>query len=570
MERRAVALNPDLADAHAWLGGALLDLGQVDEPLRRSTRGCVWSPRTDRRYQALGRALGRERRFRRGDSRLPQTIELNPEAGYSYLQLGLLLAWEGQYAEAEAVCRRAVELQDQDISGNAGLQVVGANARLGYVFYLQGRYEEASANMSAAWRSSRRAITRSKESTSIEITMNIGAAYLRMGKAEEAARFFDRALKSFDARVAKGADDPYTRYYIACLLALRATKRRRSTCSTRLRPTSGVDRRPSAARPRFDGLRGRPRFEAITTRAQPMRASPHLVPAFGLLSQSNSQTQQNNIRQFCGLIFSPRAQSQIGLSLAPTWGGILPGSLQAPFPGGACDPLQLSWQRRHMIQLIERQFVRTTRPLYGHLVSLLESAISAAICRRDRACRRSASWHSGSDQPHHRRQRVPRARVTRVAAWLRRPRHVRVRRARSDRCAVRVARKDRGGRASLERLDAARHVRHSSDAEVLRSRRASRRSIAFPIGVSAGARPRAQARAARRLASRADRGTAGAARSDRRAVRRPGRERARARGRAAGTRSARALPHRSGRRRDRRASRAILARFNRSTPRAPS
>ena len=29
-----------------------------------------------------------------------------------------------------------------------------------------------------------------------------------------------------------------------------------------------------------------------------------------------------------------------------------------------------------MIHLIERQFVRTSRPLYGHLVSLLESAIS--------------------------------------------------------------------------------------------------------------------------------------------------------------------------------------------------
>src|SRR5687768_13034222 len=29
-----------------------------------------------------------------------------------------------------------------------------------------------------------------------------------------------------------------------------------------------------------------------------------------------------------------------------------------------------------MIQQIERQFVRTTRPLYGHLVALLESAIS--------------------------------------------------------------------------------------------------------------------------------------------------------------------------------------------------
>ena len=50
-----------------------------------------------------------------------RAIELNPEAGYSYLQLGLLLAWEGQYERAEEVCRRAVELQDQYISGNAGI-----------------------------------------------------------------------------------------------------------------------------------------------------------------------------------------------------------------------------------------------------------------------------------------------------------------------------------------------------------------------------------------------------------------------------------------------------------------
>ena len=111
---------------------------------------------------------------------------------------------------------------------------MGANARLGYVFYLQGRYEEAIREYErglAFVASSDHAL---KERTSIEITMKIGAAYHRMGKAEEAARFFDRALKAFDARVAKGADDPYTRYYIACLLALRGDEgetKRRSTCS---------------------------------------------------------------------------------------------------------------------------------------------------------------------------------------------------------------------------------------------------------------------------------------------------------------------------------------------------
>ena len=71
--------------------------------------------------------MGRQRGFRRCHSAFEKSIELNPEAGYSYLQLGLLLAWEGQFERAEEVCRRAVELQDQYVSGNAGLQVVGAN-----------------------------------------------------------------------------------------------------------------------------------------------------------------------------------------------------------------------------------------------------------------------------------------------------------------------------------------------------------------------------------------------------------------------------------------------------------
>ena len=37
---------------------------------------------------------------------------------------------------------------------------------------------------------------------------------------------------------------------------------------------------------------------------------------------------------------------------------------------------------------IERQFVRTERPLYGHLVSLLENAITTGELRRALACSR--------------------------------------------------------------------------------------------------------------------------------------------------------------------------------------
>jgi non-specific serine/threonine protein kinase len=267
MERRAIAIDPELADAHNWLGSGLLTLGQVDDAIASVKEAIRLEPDNGQAYHMLGRALW----VGKGDLHLAipafrKAIELNPEAGYSYLQLGLLLAWEGQFAEAEEVCRRAVELQDQYISGSGGLQVIGANSRLGYVYYLQGRYQEAIHEYErglAFIGSSDHAL---KDRTSIEIMMKLGAAYHRWGKAEDAARFFDRSLKAFEHHVSQGADDPYTRYYIACLLALRGETDRAFDMLQRVH-----DRLPAltAARvrrdPDLDSLRGDPRFAAIAS-----------------------------------------------------------------------------------------------------------------------------------------------------------------------------------------------------------------------------------------------------------------------------------------------------------------
>jgi tetratricopeptide (TPR) repeat protein len=114
-----------------------------------------------------------------------------------------------------------VDLQDQFISGNAGLQMVGANARLGYVYYLQGRYADAIREYErgiAFLQTSDHAL---KERSLIELDIKLGAARLRAGQPADGKRHFDRALKTFEARVAKGADDPFTRYYISDLHALR-------------------------------------------------------------------------------------------------------------------------------------------------------------------------------------------------------------------------------------------------------------------------------------------------------------------------------------------------------------
>jgi serine/threonine protein kinase/Tfp pilus assembly protein PilF len=275
IERRALSIDPDLADAHTWLGAALLNLGRTDDAIAAMRDAIRLEPDNGQAHQALARAywVG-QGDFAAAIPEFERAIELNPDAGYSYLQLGLLLAWEGQYARAEEVCKRAVELQDQYISGNAGLQVVGANGRLGYVYYLEGRYDDALREYERGLQFVASSDHALKDRTAIELTIKIGAAYHRQGRTEEASRQFARARKMFDSLLAKGADDPYTRYYVACMYALSGDHERALESLERVAAKLPA---LTAARVRRDpdvaALRSAPRFAAIAALQQDARST---------------------------------------------------------------------------------------------------------------------------------------------------------------------------------------------------------------------------------------------------------------------------------------------------------
>lgn len=269
LERRALAIDPELADAHHWLGSSLLSLGRTDDAILAIREALRLDPDSGQAHQGLARAYW----VGKGDftAAIPlfeRAIALNPEAGYSYLQLALLLAWEGQLARAEEVCRRAVELQEQYISGNLGLQIVGAHSRLGYVHYLRGHYDAALREYERELSFIGASDHALRERTLLELNVKLGAAYLRQGRPEDAARHFGRAMKAFDARVATGADDPFTRYYIATLHALRGDADQALDSLERVaRALPAL----TAARARRDidleSLREVPRFQALLTAA---------------------------------------------------------------------------------------------------------------------------------------------------------------------------------------------------------------------------------------------------------------------------------------------------------------
>ena len=98
--------------------------------------------------------------------------------------------------------------------------MVGAHARLGYVHYREGRYADAVQEYlrELAFLGSTDHVL--KDRTLIELHQKLGAAYLRLGQTADADRHLGLAIRSFEERVARGADDPATKYYAA--IALRA------------------------------------------------------------------------------------------------------------------------------------------------------------------------------------------------------------------------------------------------------------------------------------------------------------------------------------------------------------
>lgn len=219
---RAIALQPGLAVAHSWLGLALLMLARVDEALASLGRAVELDPGNPSVHQALARVLWMGTgRVDEAIAQLRHGIALNPDAGYSYLQLSFLESLSGDLAAAERSARQAIELQERAISGTQGLLIVGAHARLGYVYYRMGDYDRALDEYRRELAFLASIDHALRERTLIELHQKLSALFAARGDAEQAERYGRLAIEGFERRLAGGADDPATRYYIAAVYAQR-------------------------------------------------------------------------------------------------------------------------------------------------------------------------------------------------------------------------------------------------------------------------------------------------------------------------------------------------------------
>ncbi|HSE37791.1 MAG TPA: protein kinase [Blastocatellia bacterium] len=266
---KAVRLNPRLSHAHQFLGGAYSTLGRYDEAIISMKDAVRLEPNNAGAHGSLARAywLGKGM-IEEAIVELEHAVSINPQAGYSYLQLVFLHTLLGNYTRAEAAAKPAIELQERYISGKEGLQVVGAHTRLGYCYYRQGRYDEAIQEYEREMEFLKSSDHALRERSLTELEQKLGAAYLRKGMTEEAEKHFKSAIKRFEQRLGKGSDDPFTKYYIACLYSL---KRDADKALRYLEESLGALKAINTLRakgdPDFENLRDDPRFQELIGKA---------------------------------------------------------------------------------------------------------------------------------------------------------------------------------------------------------------------------------------------------------------------------------------------------------------
>jgi serine/threonine protein kinase/tetratricopeptide (TPR) repeat protein len=263
--QKAIELRPMLSDSYSALGMTFIAMDRVDDAIGALKRALTFAPHDSFVHAALGRAfyIGKGL-FREAAYEYEQAVNDAQEGSWVAPALSHCLTYLGEYERAEQMARRAIEAQEQYLRGHEGMQIIGAYARLGHVYYLQGRYDDAIAEYYREVVFARQSDHVLKERVLIEVYQKLTSAYARQGSMDDATEAFSHVTSGFAERLAKSADDPFTRYYVACAHAMMGDK---AGALEHLRKAIESRRNFNAARARleidFESLRDDPGFQEM-------------------------------------------------------------------------------------------------------------------------------------------------------------------------------------------------------------------------------------------------------------------------------------------------------------------
>jgi tetratricopeptide (TPR) repeat protein len=263
---RGLALEPRLPRAWRELGSTLVALGREERGFEAIRRALELDPEDGSSHAALGRAyfIGKAM-FVEAAACFERALQKNPQGGWYALQLAHVAALLRDFPLANRVARQAIELQERGLSGREGVLIVGAYMRLGVARALEGKFEDAVAEYRRELAFLRRVDHALKERAVVELHVHLGSALLALGRGEEGRSALLLALDAFEERLRVGADEPFTRYYVAAAWALLGEKERALDALER---AASQRRAYTVARARIDpdfgSLRSEDRFKALT------------------------------------------------------------------------------------------------------------------------------------------------------------------------------------------------------------------------------------------------------------------------------------------------------------------
>jgi TolB-like protein/Flp pilus assembly protein TadD/predicted Ser/Thr protein kinase len=263
--RRAIALRPDFAEAWRELGAPLVAVGREEEAMEAVRLALALTPEDAAAHSALGRVyfIGKAD-FAAAAACLEKCLALNPRAGWAAQQLAHCAALLGDFARGEAAARRAIELQEEFVSGKEGILIVGSYMRLGHLAALQGNHALAREQFEKELDFFQRVDHALKSRTTIELHARLGASLLRLDEAAAGRAELETAISAFERRLRMGTDEAFTRYYAACAYALHGDVEAALDClekTVRMRRAFTVAR--ARIEPHLESLRGEARFRAL-------------------------------------------------------------------------------------------------------------------------------------------------------------------------------------------------------------------------------------------------------------------------------------------------------------------
>jgi tetratricopeptide (TPR) repeat protein len=267
-------LQPNLPESYSVIGFAFIAQDRVDAAIGALKRALAFAPNDAFVRASLGRAyfIGKGQ-FREAAAEYERALQDPAENGWIAPSLAHVYCYLGNYQRAAELARLAVEAQDNYQYNHEGVQIIGAYARLGTVYALQERYEDALVEYQHELAFCEHSTHALKERVLIEVHQKLASAYARLGRMAEARAAYESMQHAFRLRLANGADDPFTRYYIACGCAVMGETEQ---ALEHLAKAIDGRRNFNVARAQIerdlDSLRADPRFQALLTGDAPPSA----------------------------------------------------------------------------------------------------------------------------------------------------------------------------------------------------------------------------------------------------------------------------------------------------------